>query len=139
MKTGNEFAYRQLILYGVLTELSLVLLQFVFMKIYGNLNPDENAGFTTDYMKQRGFYVFQVIGFFLYTSMVFFLRRRVQKVVLNKMFFFLISGAIVEFSFYMIIQSLYEGAFLFSILDKFIAGAFGLIIYYYTTPKAKAL
>ena len=49
------------------------------------------------------------------------------------------SGILLELSFYLIMQASFEGAFLYSILDKVVAAAFALILYNYTTPEVKTL
>jgi hypothetical protein len=135
MKNENDFTFRKAILYGLLTELVLIAIQFIYMKLYVSNNPETELGFTTDYMKYRGFYVFQIIGFFVYTILVFVLVRNYQIKSINKILAFVMAGAVVELGFYLLIQSDYEFAFFYSILDRFIAAIFGTIVYYYAGNK----
>jgi len=94
------------------------------------------AVFNADYMMTRGFYIFQIIGFFAYAVMVYMLINRYRISSLKVIWVFLVAGAIMELSFYLIIQADYQGAFLFSILDKSVAATFGGIVYFYTTGKS---
>jgi hypothetical protein len=137
MKTKSDFTYKQAILLGVLTELILIAIQFIYIKIYVSLNPGENLAFDTDYMRYRGFYVFQIIGFFVYTFTVYMIINRYHIRLLNYILAYLITGGIVELSFYLMIQADYEGAFIYSVLDKFIAAVFGAVLFFYGSGKVK--
>jgi len=136
MKTKADLSYRQAILLGVATELTLIAIQFIYMKIYVSNNPGTDFAFTNDYMKYRGFYIFQIIGFFVYTFTVYLLFSRFQITSITKILSYIITGAVIELSFYLFMQTGYEGAFLYSILDKFVAAVFGSILYYSTSGKS---
>lgn len=135
MKTENGFTYTRAILYGVLTELSLVLFQFIYLKNYTDRIPEADFNFSSEYMMSNGFYVFQIIGFIVYTIIVFVLIRKVKVNIINKVLTLIVAGAVVELLFYAIIPSDYQMAFFYSVLDKFIAGAFGAIVYFYTSDS----
>jgi len=135
MKTNSDFTYARAITYGVLTELLLVLTQFIYLKYYANNNPEAGFVFTSDYMINRGFYVFQIIGFFVYTILVFVLIRKIKVNTFNKILAMIVTGAVVELTFYAIVPADYELAFFFSVLDKFIAGIFGAIVYFYSSDS----
>jgi hypothetical protein len=137
MKAKTNFTYKQAILLGVLTELVLIAIQFIYIKIYVSMNPGENLAFDTDFMRYRGFYVFQIIGFFVYTFTVYMIINRYHIRLLNYILAYLIAGGIMELSFYLMIQADYEGAFVYSILDKFIAAVFGAVLYFYGSGKVK--
>lgn len=136
MKTKSDLSYKQAILLGVATELTLVAIQFVYMKIFVSNNPGTDFVFTNDYMKSRGFYIFQVVGFFVYTATVYLLFNKFQITSITKILAYILTGAVIELSFYLFMQTGYEGAFLYSILDKFIAAVFGSILYYSTSGKS---
>lgn len=101
------------------------------------MNPGENLAFDTDFMRYRGFYVFQIIGFFVYSFTVYMIINRYHIRLLNYILASLIAGGIMELSFYPMIQADYEGAFVYSILDKFIAAVFGAVLYFYGSGKVK--
>jgi hypothetical protein len=132
MRNNNDLTYKQMFLYGLLVEGMVVAIQFIYLNIFESNNPDVASGFTTDYMKARGFFIFQVLGFFIYATAVFLLLKKLQGNYLFKILTFLIAGALVELSFYLLIQANYEGLFLYSILDKVVGAALGAIFYYYT-------
>jgi len=136
MRIKNDFTYTRAIVYGVLIELVLVLLQFIYLANYANKNSEADFGFTSDYMMSRGFYVFQIIGFFVYTILVFVLIRKAKVNTFNKILVLIVAGAVVELTFYAIVPADYQLAFFYSVLDKFIAGVFGAIVYFYTTDTA---
>src|SRR5690606_22864754 len=133
MKTNSDFTYTRAITYGVLTELLLVLTQFIYLKYYTNNNPEAGFVFSSDYMISQGFYVFQIIGFFVYTVVVFILIRKIKVNTFNKILVLIVAGAVIELTFYAIVPADYELAFFFSVLDKFIAGVFGAIVYFYSS------
>ena len=133
MKTRKEFTYAKAILYGVLTELTLVLFQFIYLKNYTTNNPGTDFVFTSDYMMSRGFYVFQIAGFFVYTIVVFILVRKMMVKTFYKILTMLVTGALLELTFYAIVPADYQFAFFYSILDKFIAGFFGAVVYFYSS------
>jgi hypothetical protein len=135
MKNRDDLSYQQMFLWGLLTELMVVAIQFLYISIYESNNPAAASGFTTDYMKTRGFVIFQVLGFFIYTTAVFILLKKLKGNYLRKILTFLVAGALVELTFYLVVQAHYEGAFLYSILDKFVGAALGAIFYYYTHSK----
>jgi hypothetical protein len=135
MKTKSEFTYTRAIAYGLLIELSLVLIQFIYLKYYDKNNPEAGFVFTSDYMINRGFYIFQIIGFFVYTTIVFVVIRTIKVNTFNKILTLIVSGAVIELTFYAIVPADYQFAFFFSVLDKFIAGVFGAIVYFYSSDS----
>jgi hypothetical protein len=138
MKTIQNFTYRRAILFGMLTEVFLIALQYVYLAISTSVNPEVPAVFNTEYMMTRGFYVFQIIGFFVYVVSVYLINMRYAVKGLNFLLAYVITGGIMELLFYVAIQADYQGAFLYSILDKFVAAVFGAIVYFYTTGKESA-
>ena len=132
MKTNKEFKYYQLVLFAVVAEITLIALQYLILF----LDPQAGLGFTTEYIKTKGFYLFQILGFFTYAGIGFYVIRRVRSNIIPKLVILVLSGGIIEISFYILSQATYEGAFLFSVLDKFVGTTFGVIVYMYTTRKA---
>ncbi len=135
METKSEFTYTRAVAYGVLIELLLVLTQFIYLKYYASNNAEAGFVFSSEYMISRGFYVFQIIGFFVYTVVVFVLIRKIKVNTFYKILALIVSGAVIELVFYASVPADYELAFFFSVLDKFIAGIFGAIVYFYTTDS----
>jgi len=138
MKKIQEFTWKKAIVYGVFTELFLIALQFVYLRVYAAMNPETTVAFTADYMMSRGFYIFQIIGFFVYAVTVYMLNSRYRIPSLSVILVYLITGGIMELSFYLMVQGEYQGAFVYSILDKAVAAVFGAIVYYYTTGNESA-
>ncbi|MGE0771969.1 MAG: hypothetical protein AB7K37_09685 [Cyclobacteriaceae bacterium] len=124
--------FPRVIFYGILTELSLIIVQVFYLQIYTYMNPGAPLAFTTDYMITQGFYVFQIVGFVVYVIVAFLIRGKIADNLIGKMIAFLAAAAVAEVAFYLFIQASYQGAFIYSILDKFMAAVFGLILYYYT-------
>lgn len=132
---SKEFSYTRAILYGVATELLLVLLQFIYLKSYTTNQPDVEFTFTSEYMMSRGFYVFQIIGFFVYSVVVFLLIRKIKLNTFNKILVMILAGVVVELTFYAIVPADYQMAYFYSVLDKFVAGVFGSIVYFYSSDS----
>lgn len=128
----------QMVVYGLLTEIVLVLIQFIYVEVFIASGAENDVTFTDQYMRQTGFIIFQVIGFFVYTLATYLLLKRLRTNVIAKIVMFLIAGSAVELAFYLFMQANYTGAFLYSIFDKFVAGAFGAIIYYFADRGHKA-
>lgn len=135
MKTQNNLTYKQAVLYGVITELILVSLQFVYLKNYTSHNPEADFAFTADYMMSRGFYVFQIIGFFVYSVVVFVLINKMKVKTFYKVLALIGAGVVVELVFYAIVPADYQLVYFYSVLDKFIAGIFGAVVYFYTSDN----
>ena len=137
MKAKQGFTYTQIALMAAATELALIAIQFIYFRVFKSNNPDIDLGFTTEYMKYRGFYIFQIIGFFIYTLLVYFIVEVHADRIFNRILTLIIAGGIIEVSFYLLISGNYEAAFTFSILDKIVATAFGIILNTYTTKNIK--
>lgn len=136
MTTAKKtLTFQYAILFGLITEMILIVAQLLYMNFYVKHTPGVEFIFTTEYMMSQGFYIFQIVGFFMYTTTIYFLFKAYHISTLGKIISYIITGGIVELLFYLIIQAGYEGAFLYSILDKFVAAAFGTIFYFYTTGK----
>ena len=103
MKPKKGLSYFQIILIALLTEMTLIIIQFVYMNVFAGTEPGSELAFTTEYMMTTGFFIFQIIGFILYTLVVYLLSIRLQEKILNKILVLVITGGIVELSFYLII------------------------------------
>lgn len=126
----REISYKQIILLGIVTELMLIFVQFGYLKF--NSAAGTSIIFSTEYMQNTGFYIFQIIGFFVYALLVYMLLNKFHISSFYKILFFIIAGGIIELSFYLFIPAEYESAYLFSILDKFIAAVFAAVVYNYS-------
>ena len=135
MKTINNLTYVQVVLLGLLSEAVLMAIQFIYL--YASSDPDGSVEFTSDYMRSTGFYIFQVIGLFFYSVVIYFVVRGTATKIFSKVGTLLIAGAIYELAFYLVIVADYEGAFFYSILDKIIASAFAMILLSYTSRQGK--
>ncbi len=130
MKTKKEFTYGRAIAYGIAAELVLIAVQYVLLAIYNTKNPGTPFSFTTEYMMSRGFYVFLIPGFIMYATAVFLILNRYTISSVVYLFAFLLAAAAVEVTFYLSIAANYQGAFLYSILDKVVGAALGAIGYF---------
>ncbi len=129
MEPKRNWSYRHVVLAALSAELILIAIQFIAVRIYSGNAATESVAFTSAYIKSTGFYLFLVGGFFLYVILTFGLLRNIREYIVRKLFVLLITGAVIELAFYLSIQATYEGAFLYSILDKAIAIAMGLILF----------
>lgn len=129
MKKLNNMSYGKVAFYAILLELILVILQAGYIQIHNWTSTTNKLSFTTDYMMHTGFYVFLILGFFTFTVLTYIVLRNSEHNLFNKILVLFIAGGIVELGFYLFIQAEYQGAFLYSILDKTIAAGLGYIIY----------
>lgn len=129
-KDKKEFTYSLAIVYGVVTELVLVLAQFVFLAFRKLMNQDMTITFSTEYMMSSGFFVFQILGIVVYAFVAYQIIHRYTISSLAFMLVFLVAGGAVELTFYLSIPATYQGAFLYSILDKTLGVAMGMIGYF---------
>lgn len=130
MKTKKELTYGRAILFGLITEVALIAIQYVLLVIYHSKNPGTEFSFTSEYMMSRGFYVFLIPGFILYATVVFLLMRNYTIGSVAFLFVFLLAAAAVEVAFYLSIAATYQGAFVYSILEKAVGAALGAIGYF---------
>ena len=136
MRNRNGLTYPRLIALGVFTELLLLAVQYIYINISAS-EAGTGARFTSEYMRNSGFYIFQVAGFFLYTVVVYLLNKSIRGNLMYKLLAFLVGGALVEMSFYLTIQASYQGVFVYSLLDKAMAAVFASIVFYYSTDKVR--
>lgn len=130
MKTKKDFTYGRAIVFGVATELVLLVVQYLLLAVYKANNPSVPFSFSNEYMMSRGFYVFLIPGFILYATVVFLI---MQKYTIDSPAFllvFLLTATVIEVTFYLTIAADYKGPFLYSVLDKVIGTALGVIGYY---------
>lgn len=137
MKKTKELSYNEVVEIGLVLGVTMVLLQFVYLMVYVQTNPGTELMFTSAYMKSTGFFVFQILGYFVYATVIYIAIRKVRSRMVKKVLILIGSGVLLELSFYLIMQASFEGAFLYSILDKLVAAAFALILYSYTTPEVE--
>lgn len=133
--THKDLSFTTVLFWGLLVELVLVSMQFIYLEVS---LPDVEVAFTEVYMRETGFILFQVIGFFIFVLATYFLLRRLTHNKISKTLGFLAAAAMVELAFYLFMQADYQGAFLYSILDKLVAAVFGLIIYNFKDRGHKA-
>ncbi|MBI1769207.1 MAG: hypothetical protein HYR67_12625 [Bacteroidetes bacterium] len=130
MKTKKNFTYGHAIGYGIAIELILVFVQYLLLTIYHSKNPASAFSFSTEYMMSSGFYIFLIPGFILYATVVFLIMNKFTMASPAYLFVFLLTAAAIELTFYLSITANYQGAFVYSILDKVIGTALGVIGYY---------
>lgn len=130
MKTKKNFTYGHAIGYGIATELVLVMVQYLLLTIYQGKNPTSAFSFSTEYMMSTGFYIFLIPGFILYATVVFLIMSKFTMASPVYLLVFLLTAAAIEVGFYLSIPANYQGAFVYSILDKVIGSALGVIGYY---------
>lgn len=121
MKT--TLSAQRVISYALAVEIGLAILQFVYLKVF---RPE--LSFTDSYMQGAGFFIFQILGFFIFILLAqYVFKNSGDYIFLNALLLFF-AGALVEIVFYVSVQASYQGAFLYSVLDKVVSIAFGLII-----------
>lgn len=130
MKTKKQFTYGHAIGYAIGLELVLILIQYLLLAIYHVNNPGTAFSFNSEYMMSRGFYIFLLPGFILYATVVFLLMQKYEFTSAVYLFVLLLAAAAIEVGFYLSIAADYQGAFMYSILDKVIGTGLGVIGYY---------
>ena len=125
-----SLTFGRAIVFGMASELILFAVQYLLLFIYYNRHPGTAFSFTTEYMATRGFYAFLIPGFILFATIVFFIMRRYTVNSAAYLFVFLLTAAALEVGFYLSIAASYRGPFVYSILDKVIGTALGVIGYY---------
>ena len=138
MKTKKEITYGRAIAFGVATELFLVLVQYILLAVYRTNDPNIPFAFTNEYMMSRGFYIFLIPGFILYATVVFVIMQKFTIASPAYLLALLMAAAVIEIAFYLSIEADYKGPFVFSVLDKVIGAALG-VIGYYAISKSKEL
>lgn len=138
MKTKKELTYGRAIAFGVATELVLVLVQYVLLAVYRTNDPNVPFAFTNEYMMSRGFYIFLIPGFILYATVVFLIMQKYTITSPVYLLAFLLAAATIEVSFYLSIAADYKGPFVYSVLDKVIGAALG-VIGFYAISKSRQL
>lgn len=129
-KPKKEFTYSIAIAFGVVTELALIAVQFIFLTINSYLNPGSSISFSSKYMLSQGFFIFLITGIILYGIIVYQIVRRYSISSLAYMLVFLVAGGLIELAFYLSIQAAFQGAFFYSILDKVIGAFMGALVYF---------
>jgi len=71
----NDIRVSRLVLYALLAELFLILLQIAYMAIYETSNPGANLSFDTSYMEHVGFFIFQIVGFFVFIIIALYINN----------------------------------------------------------------
>ena len=138
MKTKKELTYGRAIAFGVATELFLVLVQYVLLALYRTNDPDIPFAFTNEYMMSRGFYIFLIPGFILYATVVFVIMQKYTIASPAYLLAFLLAAAVIEVGFYLTIEADYKGPFVYSVLDKVIGAALGVIGHFVVGKSEKA-
>jgi hypothetical protein len=126
----SALTYGRAIVFGIASELILFVVQYLLLFLYYNRHPGSAFSFTTEYMATRGFYVFLIPGFILFATIVYFIMRRYTVNSAAYLFVFLLTAAVLEVAFYLSIAASYRGPFVYSVLDKVIGTALGVIGYY---------
>ena len=115
---------QKVILYALSLEVLLIVIQAASVWIKYGTNPR----FTDLFMQGTGFYIFQILGFFIFILLAQFVFKNSTESTLKNALLLFFTGAVVEVGFYLFIQADYQGAFLYSIMDRIVAISFGIII-----------
>jgi hypothetical protein len=129
MNSEKGLSFKQVLSVGILTELTLILFQFLTMKIYLLNKPDALFSFTSEYMRSTGFYVFLIGGFILYLFVGSYVVSRISEGIIKKLIGLIVVAGVMEMTFYLSISAAYEGVFWYSIFSKVFATAFGVILF----------
>jgi len=135
MKATKEFSIRFAVGAGIMMEIILILVQFMYLIFYTVVHPGSDPSFTSEFMISRGFYIFQILGFFLYCIATFYLIRYYQVKNISSILIFIGTGGVIEIIFYGLTGIDYQIAYFFSVMDKFIAALFGIILYFCSLHK----
>ncbi len=130
----NDLSISKVIGYAFVSELFLILLQFIYMAYYEMTNPGVKLNFDLEYMSHVGFFIFQIVGLFVFTIIGYLIFRRSAEKKFKKVFTYLIAGGIIELVFYLVATE-FEAAYIYSILDKAVAIAFAGILYWTSQSK----
>jgi hypothetical protein len=123
---------QKVIAYTLLVEVGLLIIQYLYMRVF---HPEVNWIATDAYMQNAGFFVFQIVGFFIFILLARFVFQNSGENVFRNAVLLFLSGVVVEVGFYLAVQAQYQGAFLYSVMDKIIAIAFALIIVFVVEKK----
>ncbi len=129
MKNKKELTYGRAVFLGIATESVLIAVQYILLGFYKSGNPAAPLSFSTEYMMSRGFYFFLIPGFILFATVVFFIMRKYVISSVAYLFLFILAAATIEVGFYLSIAASYQGAFVYSILDKVVGAGLGAIGY----------
>jgi hypothetical protein len=138
MKPKKEWTFPNVVLFAIATEAALILVQFGALTIYARMHDQVGFRFSSDFIRNTGFYIFLVGGFALYAVVMYRLMRNIQTRIIHKLMVFVAVGSAIELAFYLLIAGSYEGVFIYSILDKVIAGAFALILFNEATGNRRS-
>lgn len=130
MKKMKELNYGRAIAFGIASELALLSAQYLLLIINHLGNVETPISFTTEYMMSSGFYIFLIPGFILFATVVFFIMRNYTIPSVAYLLVFLLVAAVIEVIFYLSITANYQGAFVYSILDKVLGTGLGVIGYF---------
>jgi len=125
---------QRVIAYALLVEVGLLIIQYLYMIVF---HPEVNWIATDAYMQNAGFFIFQIIGFFVFILLARYIFLNSGENVFRNAVLLFLTGTVVEVGFYLFAQATYQGAFLYSVMDKIVAIAFALIIVFVTNPKIK--
>lgn len=115
-------------LYVLVAEGVPIIIQFLTVILKNAFNTSA-VSLTESFMNASGFYVFQIVGFYL-TFLMFYLlliRLRRRNLIIASLLFFGLSVAL-EAVFYMINSIHFSFAYAFSFLDKFV----GILLAHFT-------
>lgn len=122
MKTS--LSAQKVIVFALALEIGLMIIQFLYMKLF----LPEIVTFSDTFMQNTGFFIFQILGFFTFLLLAQYVFKNSGDFIFRNALLLFFSGAIIEIGFYLFMQASYQGAFLYSVFDRIVALAFGIII-----------
>ena len=128
MKTS--LTAQKVVAYALGVEIGLSILQFVYLKVFHH-----EVSFSDSYMQGAGFFIFQILGFFIFILLAQYVFKNSGDYIFRNALLMFFAGALVEILFYVSVQATYQGAFLYSVLDKAVSIAFGIIISFVSKPQ----
>lgn len=123
----KQISTGRIILIAIIIESVLILLQFL------SIGFGTSGKIDTAYIQSRGFFIFQILGFFAYAITAFYLCRKHTPEIVKMLVILVITGAVIELGFYIISAAQYRGVYLYSITDKLIGAVTGWIVGLYST------
>lgn len=123
----KQLSTGRIIMIAIIIEAVLILLQFI------SIGFGSSGKIDTTYIQSRGFFIFQILGFFAYAITAFYLSHKHASGIPKLLLILVITGAVIELGFYIISQAQYQGVYLYSITDKIIGAVTGWIVGMYST------
>jgi hypothetical protein len=110
-----------IVLYALCAELVPIIVNLLYVFVWGNLINDYNLRFNDAYMTDLGSMIFLSVGFLSYAGTAFWISKRSRTRTMYNGFRLVLAGIVFELLFYWIIGVSFELRYAFSFLTYLIA------------------